>query len=90
MKKRKESGASKTEEEKQELDRRIAEAIKTGNPIENIGDRWVDYERIGARDENDLDRIIGKVGGRSDIVVEVLDIVVFIIEDVVLVVVVGS
>ncbi|WP_262027487.1 ABC transporter ATP-binding protein/permease [Microvirga sp. Mcv34] len=46
------------EEEKREMDRRIAEAIRTGNPIESIADQWVDYERIGARDENDLDRIL--------------------------------
>lgn len=49
---------ARSEEEKKEMDRRIAEAIKTGNPVESIGDRWVDYERIGARDENDLDRIL--------------------------------
>lgn len=48
----------KTEEEKREMDLRIAEALRTGNPIESIGDRWVDYERIGARDESDLDRIL--------------------------------
>jgi putative ABC transport system ATP-binding protein len=46
------------EEEKQEMDRRITEAIRTGNPVESIADQWVDYERIGARDEDDLDRIL--------------------------------
>jgi putative ABC transport system ATP-binding protein len=46
------------EEEKREMDRRIAEAIKTGNPVESIADQWVDYERVGARDESDLDRIL--------------------------------
>ncbi|WP_245435612.1 ABC transporter ATP-binding protein/permease [Microvirga calopogonii] len=48
----------RVEEEKREMDRRIAEAIRTGNPVESITDQWVDYERIGARDENDLDRIL--------------------------------
>jgi len=45
-------------EDRREMDRRIAEAIRTGNPLEHISDQWVDYERIGARDENDLDRIL--------------------------------
>ncbi|WP_262296329.1 ABC transporter ATP-binding protein/permease [Microvirga sesbaniae] len=49
---------ARSEEEKKEMDLRIAEAFKTGNPTESIGDRWVDYERVGARDENDLDRIL--------------------------------
>lgn len=48
----------KLKEEKLEMDRRIAEAIRTGNPVESITDQWVDYERIGAKDENDLDRIL--------------------------------
>jgi len=48
----------RVEEQKRELDRRIAEAIRTGNPIENISDQWIDYERIGAKDEQDLDRIL--------------------------------
>jgi putative ABC transport system ATP-binding protein len=46
------------QEEKREMDRRIAEAIRTGNPVESIADQWVDYERVGARDESDLDRIL--------------------------------
>ncbi|WP_442041007.1 ABC transporter transmembrane domain-containing protein [Microvirga sp. 2MCAF35] len=46
------------EEEKREMDHRIAEALRTGNPVESIADQWVDYERVGARDENDLDRIL--------------------------------
>jgi putative ABC transport system ATP-binding protein len=46
------------EEQKREMDRRIAEAIRTGNPVESITDQWVDYERVGARDESDLDRIL--------------------------------
>ena len=55
---------TRTEEEKKEMDRRIAEAFKTGNPIESITDRWVDYERVGASDENDLDRILLDLLGR--------------------------
>jgi putative ABC transport system ATP-binding protein len=49
---------SRIAEEKREMDRRIAEAIRTGNPVESIADQWVDYERVGARDESDLDRIL--------------------------------
>ena len=48
----------KLEEEKREMDRRVAEALRTGNPIESIDDQWVDYERLGAKDESDLDRIL--------------------------------
>jgi putative ABC transport system ATP-binding protein len=40
------------------MDRRIAEALRTGNPVESISDQWVDYGWIGARDESDLDRIL--------------------------------
>jgi putative ABC transport system ATP-binding protein len=45
-------------EDRQEMDRRIAEALRTGNPVESISDQWVDYERLGAKDENELDRIL--------------------------------
>ncbi|MCB8820134.1 ABC transporter transmembrane domain-containing protein [Microvirga rosea] len=38
--------------------RRITEAKRTGNPVENIADQWIDYGRIGARDADDLDRIL--------------------------------
>ncbi|MBM6582580.1 ABC transporter ATP-binding protein/permease [Microvirga sp. BT689] len=48
----------KLKEDKPEMDRRIAEALRTGNPIESIADQWVDYERLGVKDENDLDRIL--------------------------------
>jgi putative ABC transport system ATP-binding protein len=40
------------------MDRRIAEAIRTGNPVESIADQWIDYERVGAQNEADLDRIL--------------------------------
>ncbi|WP_230532984.1 ABC transporter transmembrane domain-containing protein [Microvirga roseola] len=48
----------RTEEDQREAERRIREALRTGNPIENIADQWIDYERVGARDEQDLDRIL--------------------------------
>ncbi|MBB4041467.1 putative ABC transport system ATP-binding protein [Microvirga flocculans] len=48
----------KVVESKRDMDRRIAEALRTGNPLESISDQWVDYKRIGAKDENDLDRIL--------------------------------
>jgi putative ABC transport system ATP-binding protein len=48
----------KLQEEELKRDRRILEARRTGNPIENISDQWIDYERIGAKDEEDLDRIL--------------------------------
>ena len=40
---------AKLEEEKREMDRRVAEALRTGNPVESISDQWVDYERLGRR-----------------------------------------
>lgn len=49
---------SGSEEQRRRADRRIMEAIRTGNPIENIADQWIDYEQIGATDERDLDRIL--------------------------------
>ncbi len=48
----------KMKESAREAERRIAEAIRTGNPVENIADQWIDYEWIGATDEQDLDRIL--------------------------------
>src|SRR5918998_1982167 len=48
----------KMKESRSEADRRIAEAIRTGNPVENIADQWIDYDWIGATDEHDLDRIL--------------------------------
>jgi putative ABC transport system ATP-binding protein len=47
-----------SEGDKREAERRIAEAIRTGNPVESITDQWIDYERVGAKDEQDLDRIL--------------------------------
>ena len=48
----------KMKESSREAERRITEAIRTGNPVENIADQWIDYEWIGATDEHDLDRIL--------------------------------
>ncbi len=48
----------KVEEDKRRADHRIAEAIRTGNPVESISDEWIDYERVGARDERELDRLL--------------------------------
>ena len=38
--------------------RRIAEAQRTGNPIESVAGPWIDHDRAGARDRDDLDRIL--------------------------------
>jgi putative ABC transport system ATP-binding protein len=48
----------KTEEDKRETVRRIAEAARTGNPFESIADSWIDYERIGVKDEQELDHVL--------------------------------
>jgi putative ABC transport system ATP-binding protein len=41
-----------------ERTRRIMEAKRTGNPIEYIADQWIDLDLVGAKDEDDLDRIV--------------------------------
>jgi putative ABC transport system ATP-binding protein len=45
-------------EDERESFRRIKEAQRTGNPIENIADEWIDYGMVGAKNEEDLDRIL--------------------------------
>lgn len=45
-------------EDEREALRRIREAQRTGNPIENVADEWIDYTVVGAKDEDDLDRIL--------------------------------
>jgi putative ABC transport system ATP-binding protein len=54
-----------------EAARRITEALRTGNPVESIHDRWIDYALAGAQDEDDLDRIVldllRRVGMRDDL-----------------------
>ncbi|MDQ4136767.1 MAG: ABC transporter ATP-binding protein, partial [Pseudomonadota bacterium] len=51
--------------------RRIAEALRTGNPVESVQDRWIDFELTGARDEEELDAILldllRSVGMRDDL-----------------------
>ncbi|NIX76842.1 ABC transporter ATP-binding protein [Microvirga sp. c23x22] len=39
-------------------DRRIAEALRTGNPVDDIAGPWIDYDQIGVSDEDDLDRVL--------------------------------
>ncbi|RVU13959.1 ABC transporter transmembrane domain-containing protein [Methylobacterium oryzihabitans] len=41
-----------------EEQRRIGEARRTGNPLDGLGDGWVDYVRAGQPDEAALDRAI--------------------------------
>ncbi len=48
----------RTEEGRREAERRVAEALRTGNPVESISDQWIDYERVGAKDAKDLDRLL--------------------------------
>jgi putative ABC transport system ATP-binding protein len=45
------------EQDDRERARRIAEARRTGNPVETIEDQWIDLELAGAKDADDLDRI---------------------------------
>src|SRR6478735_1661897 len=45
-------------EDEREAVRRLREAQRTGNPIENIADQWIDYAMVGAKDEEDLDLIL--------------------------------
>ncbi len=52
------SPVGKFKEDEREALRRIKEAQRTGNPIDNISDQWIDYELVGAKDEEDLDHIL--------------------------------
>ena len=38
--------------------RRLDEARRTGNPVEDVSAPWTDYAAAGARDADDLDRIL--------------------------------
>jgi len=49
---------NRTEEDRREVARRIAEASRSGNPFESIADCWIDYARLGLKDEHDLDRVL--------------------------------
>lgn len=59
------------DEDPSEAARRIAEAKRTGNPVESVNDRWIDCARAGAADEDDLDailiRTLKQIGFESDI-----------------------
>ncbi|WP_229426487.1 ABC transporter transmembrane domain-containing protein [Microvirga alba] len=46
------------EDARRKADRRIAEAIRTGNPLDDIADQWIDYDQIGVRDEDHLDHVL--------------------------------
>ncbi|PVE22152.1 multidrug ABC transporter ATP-binding protein [Microvirga sp. KLBC 81] len=47
-----------SEEDRREAVRRLAEAARTGNPFESVADQWIDYQRVGVRDEQELDRVL--------------------------------
>jgi putative ABC transport system ATP-binding protein len=58
-------------ESEAEMSRRIAEAKRTGNPVDSIQSSWIDCSLAGAEDEDELDAILigllGQVGLREDI-----------------------
>src|SRR5690606_20892276 len=58
-------------QDQREAARRIAEAIRTGNPTESISDQWIDYSRVGARDADELDRILVKLLDRIGMAKEI-------------------
>jgi putative ABC transport system ATP-binding protein len=59
------------DEDSREMARRIAEARRTGNPVEPINAPWIDCSLAGAKDEDDLDRILidllERVGLKEDV-----------------------
>jgi putative ABC transport system ATP-binding protein len=59
------------EEDAAEMARRLAEAKRTGNPLESINSTWIDCSLAGATDEAELDTILidllEQVGMRDDI-----------------------
>ncbi len=48
----------RSSEADREAARRMAEAVRTGNPVESVFDRWVDCELVGAADESELDQVL--------------------------------
>jgi putative ABC transport system ATP-binding protein len=54
------------EEDARERARRITEARRTGNPVETVADDWIDLEMAGAKDADELDRIIIDLLHRMD------------------------
>jgi putative ABC transport system ATP-binding protein len=59
------------EEDEAEMARRVAEAKRTGNPLESINSSWIDCSLAGAAGEDELDGILiellDQVGMREDI-----------------------
>ena len=57
--------------DKAQAERHRLEALRTGNPVHSIHDRWIDYELAGAADEDDLDRrileLLRDVGMEEDV-----------------------
>lgn len=49
---------AKSDEDKREAAKRLAEAARTGNPYESIADQWIDYDKVGVKDEHELDRLL--------------------------------
>ncbi len=49
---------NRAEADRREVARRVAEAARSGNPFESISDCWIDYARLGLKDELDLDRAL--------------------------------
>ena len=49
---------NRAEADRREVARRVAEAARTGNPFESIADCWIDYARLGLKDEQGLDRVL--------------------------------
>jgi putative ABC transport system ATP-binding protein len=61
----------KSAESERERARRVAEALRTGNPVESADDPWIDLDLIGVRDEDELDLVLldllRKIGLKDDI-----------------------
>jgi putative ABC transport system ATP-binding protein len=62
---------AEAQEDKAEALRRLAEARRTGNPVESVAAPWIDCSLVGARDEDELDDILlellRRVGLQEDI-----------------------
>ncbi|NNC00700.1 ABC transporter ATP-binding protein, partial [Corallococcus exiguus] len=56
---------------KREEARRVAEALRTGNPDEDIESDWIDYDLIGAKDPDSLDltivELMNAIGMQNDL-----------------------
>jgi putative ABC transport system ATP-binding protein len=49
---------SQAQQAKEAMARRIAEAKRTGNPLESIEDQWIDCELAGVHDPDELDTLL--------------------------------